>query len=53
MSGNGKGYVACYTYISVAGCEMESQFLPKAYGLLMPEPSNHLLPAGIKVVIAP
>ena len=33
MSVNWKCYIACFTYVLVAGWEMDSEFLPKACGL--------------------
>lgn len=34
MSANQKCYIACFTYVLVAGWEMDSEFLPKARGLI-------------------
>lgn len=45
-------YSMLYLHI-VAGCELDSQFLPKACGLLVPDPSNPLMLAGVKVMIVP
>ena len=38
-------------FILIVGCEVYSQFLPKAYGLC--ELSSHLLQAKIKVMTTP